>query len=382
MRRWSILLGALAACGRLGFGANARGDGGDSDGDGVGGGDDGSPGPVLNRAFVTRDVFDGNLGGVAGADGRCAAAAAAQHLPGTFIAWISSASVDAIDRFAGSRGWMRTDGVIVADTLSAALTGAQMFAPIDRDEAGVKLAYGLAPKLWTGTGQDGRLYTGLVETCNNWSGTGGDGWWGNFAASGGEFSFANGGQVCTMMAHLACFEIGRSIPVSPPSLPISGRLAFVSGPRTTAGVPALDAMCGAEATAAGLSGTYRAAVATTTTTIASRFTLDSRSVQRRDGTLVAATASAFLSATDLISFVNQRADGSYTASKIWTGTGDPISVGSASDTCTSWTDLAGISGRYGVPGATAYPKFWGDEFNNSYGGTSCSAPLSVLCLAQ
>ncbi len=54
------------------------------------------------RAFVTNDAFDGNLGGLFGADLKCEAAASAAGLadPKRFHAYLSTGKVDAKDRFA------------------------------------------------------------------------------------------------------------------------------------------------------------------------------------------------------------------------------------------------------------------------------------------
>ena len=93
-----------------------------------------SSAPVPNLAFVTSATVTGNIG-VAGADAMCAQAANNAGLAGTFVAWISTSGVNAIDRITGARGWVRTDGASVMDTIDPAFDGA-MFAPIDHDENG------------------------------------------------------------------------------------------------------------------------------------------------------------------------------------------------------------------------------------------------------
>ena len=44
------------------------------------------------RAFVTSQLYNGNMGGLAGADARCQGLADAVGLPGTYRAWLSSAT--------------------------------------------------------------------------------------------------------------------------------------------------------------------------------------------------------------------------------------------------------------------------------------------------
>ena len=68
------------------------------------------PCPAPNKMFVTSMGFTADLGGLAGADARCTAAARAANLTGTFVALLSTRTVSAFDRLAGSSGWIRVDG--------------------------------------------------------------------------------------------------------------------------------------------------------------------------------------------------------------------------------------------------------------------------------
>ncbi len=125
---------------------------------------------------------------------------------------------------------------------------------------------------------------------------------------------------CFQGAALFCFETGRTATVAPAPAPAGARLGFVTrGARTQPGLAAMDALCTTEATAAALPGTYRAAVATSTASVTSRFTLDDRPWHRPDGTLVARGAELFTPLTDQRSFFNQHADGGYTGARIVSG---------------------------------------------------------------
>ena len=53
-----------------------------------------------NIVFATSTLQDGNLGGLAGADAICNTRASAAGLPGAYVAWLSSTTVDARDRLA------------------------------------------------------------------------------------------------------------------------------------------------------------------------------------------------------------------------------------------------------------------------------------------
>jgi hypothetical protein len=74
--------------------------------------------------------------------------------------------------------------------------------------------------------------------------------------------------------------------------PVAGRLAFVTAGRWGGGrgLAAFDAMCAAEAAAAGIAGTFEAAVATTHASAVSRFDLDGPAWVRPDGVAIVASA--------------------------------------------------------------------------------------------
>ena len=58
--------------------------------------------PTPKRVFVTSSTFDGNLGGLAGADVKCQGAATTAGLPGTFRAWLSDSTTSASARLTHS----------------------------------------------------------------------------------------------------------------------------------------------------------------------------------------------------------------------------------------------------------------------------------------
>ena len=77
---------------------------------------DGFDGYVPPRiVFVTSSTFEADLGGIAGADGKCQAAASAAGLSGTFYAWLSTSATSPSSHFTrAGAGWARVDGKPVA----------------------------------------------------------------------------------------------------------------------------------------------------------------------------------------------------------------------------------------------------------------------------
>jgi hypothetical protein len=339
------------SCGRVGFApiSGAPGDviDGDAGGDGfvrrdaLGTGIDGAT-DRPNVAFVTSATTTGAMGGVAGADALCMTAASNAGLPGTFIAFLSSQAQAASDRLVGSRGWVRTgDAAPIADTAESMTAGA-IFNGLDRDEHGTKLA---ARYVWAGATTVG----GSVTNCSEWTGTS---LWGNYGFLGGAmpelmrpwdvYTFGCSGQ-----ASLMCFEIGHAVPVTP-AVAAGLRLAFIAPLAPNGGgLTALDMQCQMEATNAGRTGTFLAAVAAQAASAASRFTAGA-GWARPDGTAISMTSAGLLDGSDPLSFVNQLADGSYITAPGLVRTGGPPNVnGSSNNTCNSWTSTSNSNAQAG-----------------------------------
>ena len=152
---------------------------------------------------VTSSSSGGKLGGVAGADARCATLASAAGLAGSFGAWIAtSASVPSGRLSHASVPYFLVDGTRVADDW-ADLTDGTLQAPIARDESGFSVS---TFEVWT--------------DCDS-SGTYGGGGCSDFTSSSSSASFADVGvtssasygwsstyaQYCDRTnVHLYCFE--------------------------------------------------------------------------------------------------------------------------------------------------------------------------------
>ena len=118
-------------------------------------------GPVVS-VFVTQRRYQGNLGGLIGADAICQRRAAAAGLSGIWTAWLSDESTDAIERIPDGQ-YQLIDGTPVADDKTDLTSGA-LKAPINLTELGnTRTGF-----VWTATDPDG-TGTDTGNNCNNWT---------------------------------------------------------------------------------------------------------------------------------------------------------------------------------------------------------------------
>ncbi len=75
------------------------------------------------HAFVTSTIFNGDFGGVAGADLKCNTLAAAQALKGSYRAWVSVAGTNAADRITSAGPWHLVTGQLVAASHAELVSG-------------------------------------------------------------------------------------------------------------------------------------------------------------------------------------------------------------------------------------------------------------------
>lgn len=360
-----LIVAGAGACGRLGFDPH------DGRTDGGGSGDDAptdgmvDAGFTANVVFVTSTLVTGNIGGIAAGDTLCQQEADDAGLAGTYIAWLSTSTVDAIDRLGSARGWVRADGEPVFDTLGTW----EMFNPINRDARGQFVS---AQYAFTATDSTGRYYTAF-GACSDWMSESGTGGMGELSGAGNQYSLEYSSS-CATPRPIYCFGIDKAMVVAPRVT--AGRLVFASqAGRTTPGVVALDTICQDEATAASLPGTFHAAIATTTASAASRFQQRAEPWVRLDGTKVADGGLALFEAGTHTSFVNQTAQPGYGSPFMWSGAVDGVSTGTMASTCSDWADTsAGSVGINGKPTLANGSLFW------QIGTTSCASGQGLLCL--
>ncbi len=355
--RWIVLLG-LAGCGRIGFDPN-----GQSASDANGHSKD-----VYNVAFVTSTTqIPGAVGGVAGADSACMARAAAAGLSGRFVAWASTSTLFAPKRLAGARGWVRTDGMAVADQTDDLAAGA-LLHPVRTDEYGRDVG---KDQIHVATG----TYGGVVnDNCDDFASTSAQVM--VAYAFNGASAWTNTNTVaCTQPARFYCFQVDRNVALT--YAKAVGRIAFVSVADFTpsSGIAVADAICANEAASAGLPGSYRALLGRSAASAASRFDTTGPTWVRPDGIALAASAQAFLQGdtetTMTITATGELRD----VNEAITGIG--ASAFDTSDptlTCDDWTNPSGTD-NLGYPYSTL-----SGVFSSTF--ASCDQRRPVYCLEQ
>jgi hypothetical protein len=302
-----------------------------------------------NRMFTTSLSYSGALGGLAGADAKCQERARAAGLPGTFVALLSTTTVDARSRLGQSRGWIRTDGRPFADN-QAALFQSILFYPPMMDELGRPIEEDTSG-VFTGSNADGTR-DGLTDwgaeapmTCSVGLGYGG----------GRVWLFRYRVSPCNVSSYrLYCFETGRNVAVSHTAgNPAATRTAFVSRPvfNPASGFAAADALCAGDAGAAGLSGSFKALLASSVGSAISRFDLDGPPWVRPDGLRIVDAARDITS--KVLAPLELQADRGIAPRnlQVWTGAETVDAPAGASDNCKDWSSAS--NAEVGVGGASS-----------------------------
>lgn len=157
------------------------------------------------KIFITSTAYNGNLGGLAGADTKCQTAADSQSLGGTYKAWISgeSGGTSAASRLAhASVPYRMVDGTRIADDWTD-LVDSTLDTGIVLDEAGGE---SLNVDVWTNTYEDGSMDS-FSGGCTDWTvGTsGGSGGYGRTGIADLEWTNYNT-KTCNNTARLICVE--------------------------------------------------------------------------------------------------------------------------------------------------------------------------------
>lgn len=347
----------LVACGRINFVPGGDdGQGGDGGTRGDGGGDsDGEINVGANVIFVTaRDIVPGALGGIENADARCRADAAAAGLPGEYVAWMSTTTQTAISRVAGSRGWVRPDGMPFADTTAMLMTS-RVWTPPSVMADGTDLVFDIARHVITGASASGGVSD--YDTCSDWTSTSTMQLPGKLTSSlrwatNPVFDMLG----CGATARIYCIGIGADVPVVTPQ--VAGRRAFLSSFQPSGnGTQAFDTTCENEAQTQGLGGTWRALVADSTNPAAARFDGTGLPWVRLDGIPLAPTAQDLLT-TGFRVPLDQLVDGTRASdfvSATWLGA--PGLTAAATLACSDWMSASpsadGAVGNFYMAGTEA-----------------------------
>lgn len=342
----------------------------------------------LNVAFVTDASYAPSTFGPDGseADRICAYEAAVRRLPiNTYRAWLSSSTRSARGVLGPARGWLHGNGRL-ADTVDALVVAGAMFEPFSRWpqwEDGTWVATGASPA--------GDVEPDAAATCGDWSDPQGTYLPGNLLAATGSWTrdAAAGPRPCSFPTRLYCFGTDHTTPLPSSVTPTSGR-AFLSSPWVPeGGISGADARCAADASAAGLDGTYVAALAPSGTSVEQRLgELVRRGFLRVDGERVESLGTPTqggLWAAPL----NVTADGQYVGGAsavsaealVWTG-GPRGLAGTREDTCNDWSGGTGSTGRVGRP---ELPEQSFDAVlpgSGSLGRVGCDVARRLYCLER
>lgn len=117
------------------------------------------------KVFVSSATYNGNLGGLSGADAKCQALADAVPLGGTYKAWLSDGTTSAASRITqSSTGYRMVNGTKIADNW-ADLTDGTINAVLNVTQTGGTAA---SAEVWTNTSTAGGIYGGGYH-CTNWT---------------------------------------------------------------------------------------------------------------------------------------------------------------------------------------------------------------------
>jgi hypothetical protein len=335
-----------------------------------------------NIVFSTAPLYTGNLGGLSGATAICADEASSAGLPGHYVPWLATTTVNATTALGSARGWIRPDGLPFADTIgtSGGTTGfihGQLYYPPDLNAVG---SNAIPESAWTGSNPDGSVYESSV-TCGDWTSasgtaTGNDGL--TYDDSTG-FVSNDSPVACSSPLAIYCFGTDLANPVT--ISPQPGRVAFTSKGTITgsAGLAAADSLCQSEASAASLANaaSFVALMATSSASAASRLSASGQNWVRPDGLPLAASAASLLAGQILLT-PSLHADGSLVAAgtTTWSGATAIGMAGTSASTCDDWT-----SGSSSLGVACSQVQEVVSDWFGGVGGI-CGQDLEVYCFEE
>ncbi len=178
---------------------------------------DGSPlggvcGSDCHVVFVSSKTYAGTaIGGVAGADAKCQALAAASEdaaiaaRAARFTAWVSTGNANSpgmTTRLPAAGRFRRVDGASIADSVPELLSGS-IRVTVNLDENGKAIQTGgLQGASWTGTQGNGKT---SGATCADWSAAGAQGDIGRATSTDSTWTNYTASD-CSLQKHLYCFD--------------------------------------------------------------------------------------------------------------------------------------------------------------------------------
>jgi hypothetical protein len=285
---------------------------------------------------------------------------------------------------------VRTDGNLVFRSIAEIVSGSRMYYNISFDSSGAR-HLDSQYSAWTGTLPDGTVSR---LTCSDWTasdfGTRGE----VGAVTNGVRYWTSGGEDhCNDNTHLLCFGTAYHPLVAAPTVGLQ-RVAFVSSIKfaPSTGIATADAVCQTEASGAGLVGTFKALLATTGASAASRFPLGLARWVRPDGVRLVDAAGDLVSKDYFLAPPEVTAIGNHIAPGLpdgpdfsaWTGAVSPGVVSMKNESCADWTSGSGLGnlGYVGLPavGGTAASDY--GYFISGLQRFSCGDAHHVYCFQQ
>lgn len=126
----------------------------------------------VKKVFVSGSAYNGNLGGLSGADAKCQSLANGASLSGTYKAWLSSSTISASSRLShASVPYVLVDGTLIADNWADLITnksGNYLANSIIKNQNGSIV---LDQYAWTNTRPDGTINYSLSSkyACSDWT---------------------------------------------------------------------------------------------------------------------------------------------------------------------------------------------------------------------
>ena len=153
--------------------------------------------------FVSSLTYNGNLGGLSGADATCQSLANGAGLKGTYKAWMSDSTASPSTRFTQLPvPYVLVNGTVIANNWADLIDGT-LAAPINISQTGTNMG---VPSTWTHTKINGTAY-GAANNCNNLTDSTGtyNGSVGVIGQTGATWT-NNGPMICSNLRPIMCFQ--------------------------------------------------------------------------------------------------------------------------------------------------------------------------------
>lgn len=182
-----------------------------------------TPPAASYKIFVTSNTYNGNLGGLTGADTKCQESAQVAGLGGIWKAWISDSTTSAASRLNHAEDpYQLVNGTVVASNW-ADLTDSSLAIPINITENGTYVPSSNFPWTWTNTLANGEKASSIpANNCQNWNSTLDTAYIGYTAFSDYIWTYGGVNNLCSNSLRLYCFQQALSSGSPIEGTPIEG----------------------------------------------------------------------------------------------------------------------------------------------------------------